>query len=405
VSELSPVSSDETDIFSINLVIVIRLIRNFAAGLVNLVFPFVVLNEMHESLTILGLIYAAGTLATAAFGLLVGFTTDYSRKATYIFALALLPLSTLIIYISQNILAVSLAALIGGFSATGSLAGGGVGGSVQPVQTTVISDITSRKDRSFYYGLLSFIAGVSSAFGALAGGYITTSQTFFYATILGIASTIPALFVRTKASTEEKRFTLKSGKIIGKFGITGLLNGLSNGLVTPFLIPFFIVTYGITRDSMGIYTTIAGLIGACTFLLAPRMERILGFVKGVIMTRGATIVLMAFFPFVQILPFSIGIYLAYPALRVAAFPVIQTAMVDMVHEGERGRLFGVSQATRLTMSSAGTSFAGYELDSSAIPVPFIAYCVVLALNLALYSRFFSEYDDPLRAHKKQGKNG
>ncbi len=75
-------------------------------------------------------------------------------------------------------------------------------------------------------------------------------------------------------------------------------------------------------------------------------------------------------------------------------------MVDMVDEGERGRLFGVSQATRLTMSSAGTSFAGYELDSAAIPVPFIAYGIVLALNLAMYAKFFSEYAEPHRAQKK-----
>ncbi len=390
----------ETDKLSINLVTLIRGVRNFAAGLVNLVFPFVVLNEMHESVAILGFIYAAATLATAGFGLLIGFATDYSRKTTYVLALALLPLSTIMVYLSQNILIVFLAAMIGGFSATGSLAGGGVGGSVQPIQTTVISDITARKDRSYYYGLLSFISGVTSAFGSLIGGYITTQEVFLIATVLGVVSTLPAFFVKTKAAQGEKHFSLKSGKIIGKFGITGLLNGFSNGLVTPFLIPFFIVTYHITRDSMGIYTTIGGLIGACTFLLAPRMERVLGFVKGVISTRGATIVLMMVFPFIRILPISIGIYLVYPALRVAAFPVIQTAMVDMVDEGERGRLFGVSQATRLTMSSAGTSFAGYELDSAAIPVPFIAYGIVLALNLAMYAKFFSEYAEPHRAQKK-----
>ncbi len=360
---------------------------------------------MHESILILGSIYAASTLATAGFGLLIGLATDYSRKVTYIFALALLPLSTIMIYLSQNLVIVFLAAMIGGFSATGSLAGGGVGGSVQPIQTTVISDITSRKDRSYYYGLLSFISGVTSAFGALTGGYISTQEALLIATVLGVISTLPAFFVKTRDSGGEKHISLKSGKIIGKFGITGLLNGFSNGLVTPFLIPFFIVTYGISKDVMGIYATVGGLVGACTFLLAPRMELALGFVKGVISTRGATILLMLAFPFIRIFPLSMGIYLVYPALRVAAFPVIQTAMVDMVDEGERGRLFGVSQATRLTMSSAGTYFAAIELDSSAIPIPFIAYSVVLGVNLVMYAKLFSEYRDPLRAQKKQRSDG
>ena len=382
----------------------IRVIRSFAAGLVNYVFPFFILQERHESILVLTLIYTAATLATAGLGILIGFLADPFRKATFILALAMLPLSTVLIYLSQDLAVIFLAAMIGGYSATGSLAGGGVGGAVQPIQSTVVSDITSRKDRSFYYGLMSFIAGISSGFGALTGGYITTQDVFLVATILGVASTLPAILVRTKENNGQLQFNLKSKKVIGKFGVTGLLNGLSNGLVTPFLIPFFILVYGVTKSQMNVYAAAAGIIGSCSFLLAPRMERALGFLRTVIATRGATIFLMVAFAFVRFLPLSLGIYLIFPAFRVAAFPVIQTAMVDMVDEGERGRLFGISQAAHLATSSAGISFAGYEIDLSELPVPFLAYALVLGANLFIYSRFFSNYKDPLRT-SKEGEEG
>ena len=393
-----------TDNLSIGLILLTRIFRSIAAGIINVVLPFLVLKEMNESLFTLGLIYTAATLATAGLGFFIGFATDYSRKATYVFALALLPLSTALIYYSQSLAIVFLAAMVGGFASTGSLAGGGIGGAAQPIQSTVITDVTSRLERTYYYGIMSFVAGLASAAGAFlvyAEPSFTATALLGIATVLSAISVPPALFVKTSKSSKKPRsFKLHSGKVIGKFGLTGLLNGLANGLVTPFLIPFFIVTYGFTQDTMALYTMVAGIIGACVFLLAPRLEHILGFVKGVIITRGATIFMLLVFPFVKLLPISLGIYLAYPAFRVAAFPVIQSAMMDMVDEDERGRLFGVNQATRLTASSAGTAFAGYEFDMSAIGVPFVAYALILGVNLFMYSKFFSYYRDPLKKGKK-----
>lgn len=391
----------ETDKRAILLLFIIRIARSFAAGFVNLIFPYFVLGELHQGPLVLGLIYAASTIATALLGLGVGFTSDLSRLRTYLFALALLPISTAIVVLSHNLILVSVAAMLGGYSATGSLAGGGVGGAAQPIQSAITSDVTSRTDRTFYYGIFGFVAGITSAFGVLVAGFLTINEGFVIATAFGIVSVFPAFFIKTKPHPPIQKLKLKSGKTIGMFSLTGMLNGLSNGLVTPFLIPFFITFYGLTKDQMGVYATISGLIASFALLLGPRMERNLGFLKGVVTSRGSTAFLAIAFPLVHFLPFSLVLYFLFPALRVMAFPVIQTAMIDMVDESERGRAFGVNQATRLALSSAGTGFAGYEFDISAIEIPFFSYALIMGLNVYLYIRFFSSYKDPMKRNNEE----
>ncbi|MHB1909255.1 MAG: MFS transporter [Nitrososphaerales archaeon] len=389
---------DKTDNFSIWVLVIIRAFRNFAAGLVNVAFPYFVLTELRGSSLLLGSLYAAATIGTALMGLFVGISTDRSPKRTFVISLALLPISTTILVLYPNSIAlVFVAAIVGGISATGSLASGGVGGYVQPVQSTIIARVTARRDRTFYYGLLSFLAGITSALGALFAGFPTIGDSLILASVAGMASAIPALFLRlpkqqvAERKANESRFHLKSGNIIGKFGITGMVNGFANGLVLPFLIPFFYYSYGTGIEEMRIFATLSGLAGSFALLLAPRLEAKLGFLKGIIFSRGSAAVLALIFPFIHLLPVSLAIYFLLPPLRVIAFPVVQTAMTDMIDKGELGKAFGINQSARLTITSPAELFAGYEFNLASYDIPFVTYALVIGANLYLYSRFFSGY--------------
>jgi MFS family permease len=372
----------------LTFLLILRILRSIAAGLVNLILPYLVLIEMHQSLLFLGLIYTAATISSALLGMSFGFTADlFGRRKTFLLALALFPISTSLIYLSRHIIIIFIAAVLGGYAASGSLASGGVGGYVAPIQSTITTEITSRSDRTFYFSILSFTTGVASAFGALIAGLLTISTVFGLATILGTFSTLLTFFIRTREATHGK-LKMRSRVVIGKFSVTGILNGLTQGLITPFLIPFFILTYGIQENQMGVYTAISGSIAAASLLLAPQIERRLRFLKGIIVTRGMSAALMLIFPFVRILFVSIVIYCVIPALRVTALPVQQTAITDRVNEEELGRAFGLNQAARLISSSTGTAFAGYEFNFLHIEVPFILYALVLWLNIYLYYDFF-----------------
>ncbi len=393
----SAATPDHSDWFSIGVLSVLRVFRSVAAGFINLMFPYFVVvqiyNKTPEGYLTLGYLYVAATLASALLGFLMGYAADtLGRKGTFLIALAMLPASTGLLLLSQALPVVYLAAALGGYSATGSLAGGGVGGVVAPIQSALITDLSSRHDRTFLFGALAFISGVAAAFGALGAGFLGTHDILLVATGLGSVSLVLGLLIHDRSEPQRGQ-RLRTAVTIGKFSLTGILNGASQGLVTPFLIPFFILVYDVEQDAMGVWATASGIIAAFSLLLAPAIERKLGFLRSIYVTRGGTILLALAFPFIQIFPVSLALYCVFPSLRVMAVPVQQSAMMDMVSEGERGRALGINQGLRLAFSAAGTGFTGYEFASS-LYVPFLAYAAVMGGNLLLYRFFFQGYESP-----------
>ncbi|MEM3832447.1 MAG: MFS transporter [Thermoprotei archaeon] len=381
------VKNDETKKYII-LLALFRVLRSTSAGLIALAFPYLVLQKLSYGSFTLGLIYTAATIATAVLGILFGFIADiYDRKQTLIIVALLLPLSSLLIYISNNLFVLFLAAMLGGYSATGSLSGGGIGGAAQPIQNALIVDLTKSENRTFYFSILTFIGGITAAIGSLAARVFTIDHAFLVATLISALSVIVVLPIKTH-NTRGKINKLKSKVVIGKFSLTGMINGFTQGLVTPFLIPFFYIVYNIPKSEMSIYAFISGFIGSLALLLAPYLERYFGFVKSIAVTRGLGAILIILLPLIRILPVSLVIYFALPALRIMALPVQQSTIAEMVSSDEVGRALGINQVTRLAASSTGITLTGYFFDTPEIELPFYIYGIMMFINIYLYFKFF-----------------
>jgi MFS family permease len=378
------------------LLALFRVSRSLAAGLIAIAFPYLVLRALHQSALILGLLYTSAAIATAAFGLFFGFLTDiWGQKKTLVAVGLMLPASSALVFLSSGHLWVLfLACMIGGYSATGSLMGGGVGGAAQPIQIVSIAQLTTSENRTSVLSLFTFISGIFAALGALAARLFTVRDVFLAATLIslvGIATLSPLRLREYRGSIRR----LSSKNVIGKFSLTGALNGFASGLVIPFLIPFFVIVYHVPKSQMSVYGFIAGALGALALLAAPHLERFWGFVHTVAFTRGFGAALLLAMPLCHIFPLALGIYLVTPAFRVMAVPVQQTAITELVNFDEVGRALGLNQVARLTSSSGGIAFTGYMFNISEIALPFYVYTVVMGLNIYLYYRFFKAMEDRL----------
>jgi len=375
----------------LSLLLVFRVTRTLSAGLIAVVFPYYVLTEFHYSAFTLGLIYAAATVATAAFALLFGYLADvWSRKWTLLLAGLLLPLGAVLAFSSGHLAILFAAAMLGGFSATGARASGAAGGAAQPVQNAVIADLTDLSNRTRYFAIFVFLSGLAGAGGMLMAKAVGGRDAFLAAFLvsgIGILFILPLTFP-DRRSIRGSKLRLKSLKAIGKFSITGAVNGFSQGLIMPFLIPFFVIVYHIPRQRMAVYGFIAEILSSTALLLAPSIERSIGFVKGVAFTRGAGALLLLMLPLARNLPLALAIYVLTPTLRVVAVPAQQTALTAMVHENETARAMGVSQVARLSASTGAILFTGYAFGAEDIALPFYAYAAVIAFSLVLYFRFF-----------------
>jgi MFS family permease len=370
------------------LFVLFRMSRSLAAGMITIAFPYLVLTYHHYSPLQLGLLYSSAAVATATLGLLFGILTDtWGRVKTLLLVGLLLPVSSIIVFFSNGLLPLFIATILGGYSATGSLMEGGVGGAAQPIQTAVITSLTTSENRTYYFSILTFLSGVFGALGALLAKHADVQNVFLYATLISGSGLVFLPFIKVTEVRGNLR-RLHSKIIIGKFTLTGILNGFTQGLVVPFLIPFFVIVYHVPKSEMAVYAFASGATAAFALLAAPRLEQTLGFVKSIAVTRGIGTLLLLLLPFWHVFAIALAIYLVTPALRVMAVPVQRTAMTEMVTQDELGRALGINQVARLGASSGGITLTGYLFNISEIAAPFCIYAVVMTANIYLYFRFF-----------------
>lgn len=379
------------------LLAVFRMSRSVAAGMIAIAFPYLVLTTLHHSALVLGLLYTAAALATAGLGLVVGFLADvWGQKRALVAVGLLLPLSSLLVFASGRLWMLFIACMVGGYSATGSLTGGGVGGAAQPVQVVTLAHLTTSENRTFIFSLFTFMGGTFAAVGALMARLFTIRDVFLAATLIsfaGIAGLAPVQFREYRGNIRR----LSSKEIIGKFSLTGALNGFASGLVIPFMIPFFVIVYHVPKSQMSVYGFIAGFLGSVALLSASHLERLWGFVRSIALTRGLGAGLLILLPLTHVFLIALFIYFITPALRVMALPVQQAAITEMVNFDEVGRALGINQVARLAASSGAIGFTGYMFDIADIGLPFYAYAAVMACNIYLYFRFFSPLEERMEA--------
>ncbi len=217
-----------------------RVSRGFASGLLNVGFAYLVISELNEGYFVLGLLYVGGALSTAILTYILGrIGSRVNLRITYLTALGLLPVACLLLLIPPSLTAAALASVLGGFSATGSLSGGGVGGAAMPLQTAILADLTPRQGRTRWFSYFTFLSGASAALGTLAAGVGTLENVFLLALILSLAAVVLGVPIPVRGVSRGASPSVRSRGVIRKFTLTGLLNGFSQGLLTPFLIPYF----------------------------------------------------------------------------------------------------------------------------------------------------------------------
>lgn len=370
-----------------------RVLRGIAAGTLVVTFPYFIVASFTHGEFFLGICYAVGTIVSALAGFIFGswFDKRPTKKLT-LGVISLLFFGLLILAVLPHVLwLVLLASALAGVSATGSMTGGGSGGVAAPIQGALVAHLIPDEYRTEAYSFLTFMAGIAAAAGVAASGSMSMEHLFWIGVVAAFLSLIPVALLPDRAFAHVPvPFAAESKKALRNFSITGLLNGFSQGLALPFLVPLFMVSYGAARGPMSFYSSIAGIIGSFALLAAPWLDRRFGLVSSMILSRGGSIIALLLIVFVHSFPVAIFLFLIFPALRVAAMPIQQRAIVDIAGEGSTGTVLGANQGTRLLSAAGGSAIAGYLFDRALTALPFYAYAVIAASNLVLYKKFFGK---------------
>ncbi|AWR98383.1 MFS transporter [Metallosphaera hakonensis] len=390
----------DRDVF---LLLASRVTRSVSAGLLAVVVGLYYVHGLHLSLLQVGVLFGVGAFITPLLTLILGFYSDkYGRKKILLLTLAFLPISVLILLLTSNFLLLILSSALGGFGIAGGLVGGGVGASVAPMQTALLTEKVSPEKRTKVFSLFTTISSYAGAGGALLSYIPNYRELFIIALLISALSAVAIIPIRETFKPKKRNENVASSQdndTIKKFTLTGILNGVSQGLIVPFIPIIFSEVYGLSQGFIGDLVALGGVISATLMLATPGLTERLGFVRLIIITRTISAILVLIFPFLGVWYLASIDYVIFTPLRVVSLPAQQALMMNLVGEGRRATATGANQAGRLLPAAVSTSLSGYLMHAISFVIPFEAAFAATLINSFLYFKFFRRVDKGLGLHE------
>lgn len=396
-----------------NLLISLRGLRSFNYGFMNTALGFY-LKALGYSTLAVGIVVTAAGFFSAFLIILSGVLADRigSRKLFLVVSSGFMALLGLIYLFETSFPFLLAGALIGG---AGSAGGGGPGGGpFGPAQQAMLADKVedSRRHEIFSYNAL--IGTVLFSFGALLAGLPDFSEklsltplqvykllflTFFLIGVLSLLISV-ALKEERLAVSMEKR----SGKLIGKFTITAVLNGFGMGLIPLSLITlWFSLTYRVSQFLISVMVWGSNVTSSLSYLLAPSLARLLGTVRMIVVTRVIGVSLLFSLPFIPFFSLASLLYVVRGAFVSIGMPIRQSYMMGVVERDQRSTAVGISSGVGWGLPYAvSPAISGYVMQEISSSLPIFASAAFQFANSAVYWLFFRNLPPP---EELQGRGG
>ncbi|MBW9141572.1 MAG: MFS transporter [Candidatus Aramenus sp.] len=377
------------------LLLISRITRSLAAGVLAVVVGLYLVHDVHLSLFQVGVIFGVGAFVTPLITFFLGLYSDkYGRKKLLMIALSFLPISVLILLLTSNFYLLMISSALGGFGIAGGLVGGGVGATVAPMQTAILTENVPPRERTKVFSLFTVMSNYSGSAGALLAFLQNYREIFALTLALSLVSALVVVPIKEmyRPRREVKATSEADKDVIKKFTLTGILNGVSQGFIVPFIPIIFSEVYKLPQGTIGAVVSVGGIVSATSMFLTPKLTEAMGFVKLIIATRSVSAVLVLLFPFLASPMLAMVDYVAFTTFRIIALPAQQALMMNLVGEGRRATATGSNQVGRLVPAAASTSLSGYLMKAVSLVIPFEVSFVATVVNSYLYYKYFRKVD-------------
>ena len=358
-----------------------------------LILPFYLLSAGYDA-TWIGTVNAVFGVTMTVFIIPAGILADaFGRKLFNLIGYLIMSLGIFVMALSPSVLAIVGGAALSGFGGSLTFASSGalLAGSVQGERLTEIF--------SYSYFLSTFAASLGSVTGwlppilasSLGVGRLTALQvTMAVGAFVTLLSAVPLFLVHEVRSGRRgrARFSLESRGVIAKFMLVNIFIGFGAGLTIPLFPVYFWKKFGIDSGPMGTLQAVSNLVAALAFLAAPRLAAWLGTVRGIVITTGISVPLLALIPMAPSFLASTPLFVARQAMINVNGPLIDSLIMRLVEEKERATASGVAQLFWNLPNSFGQPVGGYMIDKVWIDAPPFSTAAFYAVYTATFWMMF-----------------
>ncbi len=382
-----------------------RVVRAFSYGFLSIVLA-IYLKSIGFNEILIGVILSATLVNSVIFTMFASFYADrFGRRKILTLYAILMAFSGVIFLMTDNYIALIIAAFIGTVNVTGAETSAFL--SIE--QATLPKTVKDAKKRNTVFGFYNMVGMFAMSAGVLLSGFPQILQTDFGFSqvdsfkplfaiygIAGIVSAIIYYFLSKEIELPAKpNPSIRSGlspqskKIVWKLSALFSVDSFAGGFVIQSIVSFWFFTkFGVVLTDLAFIFSIAGVLTAFSYILATRLADKIGLINTMVFTHIPANILTVLIAFAPTFPLALGFYLGRMALSQMDVPTRQSYIASVVNDEERIAAAGITNTSRNITQAISPSIAGVIIQSLWVSAPFvIGGLLKIAYDVGLYVNF------------------
>ncbi len=391
----------------ITLLFSTRIIRLFCYGFLSVILALYLV-EVGLRETQIGLLFTLTLAGDAAISLLLTTSADrFGRRRTLILGALLMLGAGVVFLITNNIVILMAAAIIGVISPSGNEIG-----PFLSIEQASLTQLIPDKRRTQVFAWYALAGSFATAAGALVVGWLTQGLRAggmpaddAYRVVLagyalgGLILTLlfllltPAIEVTPSAESASAPRTLglhKSRNVVFKLSALFALDAFAGALLVQSLLVFwFSVKFHTEPGVLGTIFFGANILAGISALLASRIAARFGLINTMVFTHIPSNILLMLVPLMPTLPLAILTLLLRFSISQMDVPTRQSYTMAVVAPDERSAASGVTTIARSVGAAISPSLSGIFLSIPALfSVPFfLSGGLKIVYDILLYRSF------------------
>jgi MFS family permease len=388
------------------LLLCARIVRTFAYGFLSVILA-IYLKLIGFDDILIGIILSVTLINSIIFTLFTSFYADrIGRRKTLILYTAMMSISGVIFFVTENPLALIIAALLGTLNITGSETSAFL--SIE--QSILPQTIKDNRKRNTLFGFYNMLGTFAMGAGTLIANLPIIIQNelefdqiyaikllFLFYSLLGVL--VIGIYLKLSSDIEiKKEKTLKpiskilnpkSKKIVTRLSGLFAIDSFAGGFAIQSIVSFWFFTkFDIDLSLISYIFSIGSLLTAFSYLIAAKIADKIGLINTMVFTHIPSNILLILLALAPTLEIAIVFYMIRMALSQMDVPTRQSYIVAVVEEDERTASAGITNLSRNIAQAISPSITGYIIGVLSLSAPFIIGGLLkIIYDITLYINF------------------
>lgn len=367
-----------------------RIVRTFSYGFLSIILA-IYLKLIGFNDILIGLVLTATLVNSVFFNIFSSAYADkIGRRKILILYAVLMIISAMVFFVTNNYVALVIAALVGTINVTGSE----VGAFLSLEQALLPQTVNDVKKRNSIFAIYNSVGTFAMSAGVLLSGLPTMLQTHYgfdqvsamktlfliYAACavaslvmyLALSKNIEVKNKNLQSNLSIKNISPKSKNIIAKMSALFAVDSFGGGFVIQSIVSFWFYTkFGTDLSTLSYVFTIAGILTAISYMASTRIASKIGLVNTMVFTHIPSNILLILLAFAPSFSIAMSVYFARMSLSQMDVPTRQSYLMGVVQDDERIHAAVFTNTSRNIAQAASPSLSGVIISALSLSAPFV----------------------------------